>query len=86
MALSFAAEHAVDIVPHAFGRDAQAAGKLLGQQLFAALQNVLVGAGQALSGGGQRLAANQPVVLKLGDKFCLASEKECFIVTGKGGV
>ena len=37
-------------------------------------------------GGGQRLAAQQPVVLKMGDRFCLGSEKECFIVTGKGGV
>lgn len=36
--------------------------------------------------GGQRLAANQGIVLKPGDKFSLGSEKECFVITRKGGV
>lgn len=36
--------------------------------------------------GGQRLAANQAVVLQPGDKFSLGSEKECFVITRKGGV
>lgn len=36
--------------------------------------------------GGQRLAANQAVVLQPGDKFTLGSEKECFVITRKGGV
>lgn len=36
--------------------------------------------------GGQRLAANQAVVLNPGDKFSLGSEKECFVITRKGGV
>lgn len=36
--------------------------------------------------GGQRLAANQPVQLKIGDRFYLGSEKEMFQVTGRGGV
>lgn len=37
-------------------------------------------------GGGQRLAANQAVVLQPGDKFCLGSEEECFVITRKGGI
>lgn len=36
--------------------------------------------------GGQRLAANQAVQLQPGDKFSLGSEKECFVITRKGGV
>lgn len=36
--------------------------------------------------GGQRLAANQPVQLNIGDRFYLGSEKEMFQVTGRGGV
>lgn len=36
--------------------------------------------------GGQRLAANQAVMLQPGDKFSLGSEKECFVITRKGGV
>lgn len=36
--------------------------------------------------GGQRLAANQAVVLQPGDKFCLGSEEECFVITRKGGI
>lgn len=36
--------------------------------------------------GGQRLAANQAVKLQPGDKFSLGSEKECFVITRKGGV
>lgn len=35
--------------------------------------------------GGQRLAPNQPVTLRIGDRFWLGSEKESFIITGKGG-
>ena len=35
--------------------------------------------------GGQRLAPNQPVPLHIGDRFYLGSEKESFVVTGKGG-
>ncbi|MCD8146721.1 MAG: trypsin-like peptidase domain-containing protein, partial [Clostridiales bacterium] len=37
-------------------------------------------------GGGQRLAANQPVRLQPGDRFYLAAHSESFIVTHKGGV
>lgn len=37
-------------------------------------------------GGGQRLAANQAVVLQPGDKFALGSQEECFVITRKGGV
>lgn len=36
--------------------------------------------------GGQRLAANQPVQVRQGDRFYLGSEKEMFQITGKGGV
>lgn len=36
--------------------------------------------------GGQRLAANQPVQLKIGDRFYLGSEKEMFQITGRGGI
>lgn len=35
--------------------------------------------------GGQKLTPNQPVTLRVGDRFCLGSEKESFVVTGKGG-
>ncbi len=37
-------------------------------------------------GAGTRLAANQPTPLRIGDKFFLGSEKESFVITGKGGV
>lgn len=36
--------------------------------------------------GGQRLASNQAVQVKIGDRFYLGSEKEMFRVTGKGGM
>lgn len=36
--------------------------------------------------GGQRLAANQPVELKIGDRFCLGSEREAFVITPRGGL
>lgn len=36
-------------------------------------------------GGGQRLAANQPIALRAGDRFWLGTETECFVVTEKGG-
>lgn len=35
--------------------------------------------------GGKRLAPNQPVPLHVGDRFYLGSEKESFVITGKGG-
>lgn len=35
--------------------------------------------------GGQKLAPNQPVTLRMGDRFYLGSEKETFVITGKGG-
>lgn len=35
---------------------------------------------------GQRLAANQPVTLRIGDTFYLATKDETFVVTGKGGI
>nr|WP_325184323.1 trypsin-like peptidase domain-containing protein [uncultured Oscillibacter sp.] len=35
--------------------------------------------------GGQRLTPNQGVTLRPGDRFYLGSEKESFIITGKGG-
>lgn len=35
--------------------------------------------------GGQRLTPNQPVPLRVGDRFCLGSDKESFVITGKGG-
>lgn len=35
--------------------------------------------------GGQRLTPNQGVPLRPGDRFYLGSEKETFIITGKGG-
>lgn len=37
-------------------------------------------------GNGQRLAANQAVELKIGDRFYLASETETFVITPKGGL
>lgn len=37
-------------------------------------------------GGGQRLAANQAVELKPGDRFSLASDQESFVIAQKGGV
>ena len=37
-------------------------------------------------GNGQRLAANQAVELKVGDKFYLASTNETFIITHRGGI
>ena len=36
--------------------------------------------------GGQRLAANQAVQLKKGDRFYLASEQELYQITGKGSI
>lgn len=35
--------------------------------------------------GGQKLVPNQPVTLRMGDRFYLGSEKETFMITGKGG-
>lgn len=37
-------------------------------------------------GNGQRLAANQAVPVKIGDRFYLGSEKQAFVITGKGGI
>lgn len=37
-------------------------------------------------GSGQRLAANQAVPLQIGDRFYLGSEKQAFVITGKGGI
>ena len=37
-------------------------------------------------GNGQRLAANQAVPLQIGDRFYLGSEKQAFVITGKGGI
>lgn len=36
--------------------------------------------------GGQRLAANQPVALKIGDRFTLGSDRESFVITPRGGL
>ena len=36
--------------------------------------------------GGSRLAANAPVEIRVGDRFCLGSEKETFVVARKGEV
>lgn len=36
--------------------------------------------------GGQRLAANQPVALKIGDRFTLGSDREAFVITPRGGL
>lgn len=35
--------------------------------------------------GGRKLAPNQPTPLRIGDRFYLGSEKESFVITGKGG-
>lgn len=35
--------------------------------------------------GGRKLLPNQPVALRVGDRFYLGSEKESYIITGKGG-
>lgn len=35
--------------------------------------------------GGQKLVPNQSVTLRVGDRFYLGSEKETFVITGKGG-
>jgi len=35
--------------------------------------------------GGRKLTPNQPVVLRIGDRFYLGAEKESFVITGKGG-
>lgn len=35
--------------------------------------------------GGQKLTPNQPVTLRAGGSFYLGSEKESFVITGKGG-
>lgn len=37
-------------------------------------------------GNGQRIAANQAVPLQIGDRFYLGSEKQAFVITGKGGI
>lgn len=37
-------------------------------------------------GDGRRLAANESIQLKMGDRFWLGSEAECFVITGRGGV
>ena len=36
--------------------------------------------------GGNRLAANAPVELRVGDRFCLGSEQETFVIARKGEV
>ena len=36
--------------------------------------------------GGRKLAPNQPVQLHRGDTFSLGSERESFVITGKGGL
>jgi len=36
--------------------------------------------------GGQRLAANQSVELKIGDRFTLGSDREEFVITPRGGL
>lgn len=36
--------------------------------------------------GGQRLAPNQPVVLRAGDRFSLGSDRESFVITPRGGL
>ena len=36
--------------------------------------------------GGNRLAANAPVELRIGDRICLGSEREVFVITRKGEV
>lgn len=35
--------------------------------------------------GGRKLAPNQPMPLRMGERFYLGSEKESFVLTGKGG-
>lgn len=35
--------------------------------------------------GGRKLAPNQPVPLRVGEQFYLGTERESFVVTGKGG-
>lgn len=35
--------------------------------------------------GGRKLAPNQPMPLHIGDRFYLGTEKESFVITGKGG-
>lgn len=51
-------------------------------QLF--LQDV--GSTYGTMAGTQRLVKDQPVVLRIGDRFSLGSDQQCFTVTGKGGV
>ena len=36
--------------------------------------------------GGNRLAANAPVELRIGDRFCLGSDREAFVIARKGEV
>ena len=36
--------------------------------------------------GGRRLAANEAVQLRVGDKFWLGSENEVFVIAPKGGI
>lgn len=38
------------------------------------------------TGNGQRIAASQAVPLQIGDRFYLGSEKQAFVITGKGGI
>ena len=36
--------------------------------------------------GGRRLAANESVQLRIGEKFYLGSERETFVIAPKGGI
>ena len=45
-----------------------------------------VGSSYGTMAGTQRLIKDQPVVLRMGDRFSLGSDQQCFTVTGKGGV
>ena len=45
-----------------------------------------VGSTYGTTAGTQRLVKDQPVVLRIGDRFSLGSDQQTFTVTGKGGV
>ena len=45
-----------------------------------------VGSSYGTMAGTQRLIKDQPIVLRMGDRFSLGSDQQCFTVTGKGGV
>lgn len=45
-----------------------------------------VGSTYGTMAGTQRLVKDQPVVLRIGDRFSLGSDQQCFTITGKGGV